>query len=72
MSTWSGRVIRMLPTSERQISYSPRREATQEDELDTLVAVYRFILYESRASNEGGPGTALDDAMKGSKHDRAN
>jgi len=64
----------MLRTSEVQISYTPRREATQEDELNTLAAVFRFVLYKSRASKEGGPGTALDDAMKGSKpkHDRAN
>lgn len=71
MSTWNGRVIRMLRTSEVQISYTPRPDATQEDELNMLAAVYHFVLYKSRASNEGGPGTAPDSARGGSSDSNA-
>jgi hypothetical protein len=34
----------MLRTSEVQISYTPRPNATQEGELNALASVYRFIL----------------------------
>jgi len=46
------------------------REVTPGAELDTLAAVYRFIL-DCHAKQEGGPATAPTDAMKVSKHDRA-
>jgi len=59
----------MLRTSEVQISYTPRREATQEDELNTLAAVFRFVLYKSRASKEGGSWAAPDSARGGSSSD---
>ena len=55
-----------------RIIYVPRPDAAQEGELNALAAAYRFILFESRASKEGGPVTAPDDAMKGSNDDRAN
>ena len=61
----------MLRTSEVQISYTQRPDATQEDELITLAIVYSFILYKSRESNEGGPGTAPDSARGGSRDSNA-
>jgi hypothetical protein len=51
------------------VVYSPRPDATPEDELSALAAVYKFILdhrAEKGATRPGGP----DDA-KGPKHDRA-
>jgi hypothetical protein len=53
-----------------RITYAPNPGTTAEAELDALAAVYRFILgrhTEKKATRSGGP----DDAMKGSKHDRA-
>jgi hypothetical protein len=51
-----------------RITYIPRPDATQQGELDTLANVYRFILQKSRASNEGGPGTAPDDVKESNGH----
>jgi hypothetical protein len=53
------------------VTYSLRHDATPESQRHALAAVYRLILIETRASKESGSGNALDDAMKGSKHDRA-
>jgi hypothetical protein len=53
------------------VTYSLRHDATPESQRHALAAVYRLILIETRASKEGGTWSALDDAMKGSKHDRA-
>lgn len=55
--------------SNPRITFTPRSDATPEGELNALVAVYRFCL--SRKNKEGGQATAPDDAMKGSKDDRA-
>jgi len=53
-----------------RVTYRLRPDATPESQRNALPTVYRFILIETRASKENGPGTASDDAMKGSKHDR--
>ena len=47
-----------------RITYTPRPDATPEGGLNTLAAVYRFILFESSARKEGGPESALDDGTK--------
>ena len=55
-----------------RIAYTPRRDdATPEGELDVLASVYSFVLSAHRDKQEGGSPTAPDDAMKGSKDDRA-
>ena len=46
------------------IIYTPRPDATPEGGLNTLAAVYRFILFESSARKEGGPESASDDGTK--------
>ena len=43
------------------IVHRPRPDATAEAELNALCAVYRFVLFESRARKEGGPATAPND-----------
>jgi len=54
-----------------EVVYHMRPDATPEAELDALSAVYRFIL-DCHAKKEDRPTTSgPDDAMKGSKHDRA-
>jgi hypothetical protein len=53
-----------------RISYVPRRDATQENELRALASIYGFIL-DCTAKEEGGSATAPDNAMKGSNDDRA-
>jgi hypothetical protein len=56
---------------EPAVTYSPRPDTTPEGELDALAAVYRFIL-DCHAKKMGRPATSgPNDAMKGSKHDRA-
>jgi hypothetical protein len=54
-----------------QVSYTLRPGITPDSELDALAAVYRFILFKSSALKEGSFETAPEDAMKGSKDDRA-
>ena len=55
-----------------RITYVPRLNATQEAELNVLASVYRFILDHRAKKNAAGvTSTNSDDAMKGSKHDRA-
>ena len=46
------------------ITYVHRPDASAQGELDALAAVYRFILFESSASKEGGPETAPNDAER--------
>jgi hypothetical protein len=45
--------------SEARITYTPRRDATPEAELNALAAAYHFILFESqsakKAAHPGGP-----------------
>lgn len=60
----------MLRTSEVQISYTPRPDATQEAELNALACVYRLILDCRAMKNAAGVPSTNGDA-KGSKHDRA-
>jgi hypothetical protein len=58
-------------SSATQILYSPRRDVTPDGELNALAAVYRFIL-DCHAKKMDRPATSgPNDAMKGSKHDRA-
>jgi hypothetical protein len=54
-------------TQTPRIVYRPRFDTTPESELSTLAAVYRFVLSKTEATRPGSP----DDAMKGSKSDRA-
>ena len=54
--------------SKAPIAYTAHPNANPQAELNALCAVYRFLLFESRASKEGGPVTAPDDAKKESKH----
>ncbi len=56
--------------SNPRIIYRPRPDTTPESELNALAAVYRFIL-DCKAKKEAAPASRSDDAMKGSKHDRA-
>jgi hypothetical protein len=51
----------MTQTSEVQIIYTPRPDATPEVELNALSAAYKFVLFGSQAS-KGGP----DDLTNGS------
>lgn len=48
------------------VIYRPRTAATTENELCSLVAVYRFVL-DRRNKKSSSPGAP--DAAKGSKHD---
>jgi hypothetical protein len=53
-----------------KVAYTPRPDAIPESELSALASVYRFILdchAKKEATRPGGP----DDAMKGSRNDRA-
>jgi hypothetical protein len=52
------------------ISYTPHFDTTPEAELSALTNVYRFIL-DCHAKKEAAPDSRPDDAMKGSKDDRA-
>jgi hypothetical protein len=53
------------------ITYTSRPNATPEAELSALAAVYKFI-FDCHAKKMGRPATSgPNDAMKGSKHDRA-
>ena len=40
---------RITQTSKARIIYVPRPEATPESELNTLVAVYKLVLFDSQA-----------------------
>jgi hypothetical protein len=46
-----------------RITYAPRPDATPELELSVLAAVYKFVLFDSRA-NEGGPHDLTSDPTK--------
>lgn len=58
-------------SSETRITYRPREDATADGELNALAAVFRFCLFESSVSIEGGPDTAPDNDAKESKNDCA-
>lgn len=47
-----------------KIVYRPHPDVTPEGELNALAAIYRFILFERSARNEGGIETTLDDGTK--------
>jgi hypothetical protein len=64
MNTYKDRASPMARTSEAQIVYVSRPDAVPSAEPGTLAAVYRFILFESRASKVGGTATAPDDPKK--------
>jgi hypothetical protein len=53
-----------------RIAYSPRPDATPEAELNALVAIYRYIIFESSASKEAARPGGPDD-VKESKHNVA-
>ena len=52
-----------------RIIYSPRPDAAPENEISAIADVYSFVLRCAREKKKGGPETAPDDAMKGSKHE---
>jgi hypothetical protein len=60
----------MLRTSEVQISYTPRPDATEKAQLNALASVYRFIL-DSRAKKNAAGVTSTNggDAKERSKDD---
>ena len=60
----------MLRTSEVQISYTPRPDATQEAELNALASVYKFVL-DRRAMKEAAPESRPDDPERRSDEIRA-
>jgi hypothetical protein len=51
--------------------YSARPEATPEVELSVLASIYKLILNSANKNAAGVTSTNGDDAMKGSKRDRA-
>jgi len=54
------------PVGDCRVTYIPRRDAMPDGEISALAAVYRFILFESRARKERGPAiTTPDDDAKG-------
>ncbi len=55
-----------------RIIYTPRPDATPETEAAALAAVYRFLLDCHPEKKGGVRRAALDDALKGSKDERAN
>jgi hypothetical protein len=58
--------------SSSRITYAPRPDATPEAELPVLAAVYKICLESHAKKNAAGmTSTNGDDAMKGSKNDRA-
>ena len=52
-----------MQTSERQILYSSRPDATPEAERSVLASVYRFIL-DCQIREKGDPATAPNDYAK--------
>ena len=48
------------PMAKTAVTYSERPDATPEAELDTLAAVFRFVLFDSHAS-KGGPHELTHD-----------
>ena len=55
-----------------RITYVSRPDATQEGELNALAAAYRFILFESRASKEGGPAITAPNDVEGVSENDSN
>jgi hypothetical protein len=47
-----------------QVTYRPGADATSEEELRALAAIYRFILDCQAKKTEGGPATAPNDAER--------
>ena len=50
----------MSRTNKPQVVYAPRPDTSDEDELNSIAAVYRFIL-NCRAKKAGGPTPATLD-----------
>jgi hypothetical protein len=48
--------------SKAPIVYTPRADATPESELSTLVAAYRFLLFDCNECEKGARPGARDDA----------
>jgi len=57
--------------SSPRITYTPRPDATPEAEISTLANVYRLVLDTANRNAAGVSSTNGDDAMKGSRNDRA-
>jgi len=57
--------------SSPRVTYTPRPDATPEAEISTLANVYRFVLDFANKNAAGVASTNGDDAMKGSRNDRA-
>lgn len=53
------------------LSYSPRPDASTENETQALANVYAFIL-SCHEKKKGGPAISRPDDAKGSRNDRAN
>jgi hypothetical protein len=54
----------MARTNEAQIIYTPRPDATPQAELSALVAVYRYVLFNSQAK-KGDPHELTNDLTAG-------
>ena len=57
----------------RDIAVKPLPGISREQALDARVRAWGFVweCFRRHETQKGGPATAPDDAMKGSKHDRA-
>ena len=62
---------RFWVSAEPKIVYTPRLGTASESVPGALSAIYSRAIQRYEQKQEGGPETASDDAMKGSKHDRA-
>ena len=49
---------------ESKVVYRPRDGATPESELSTLVAAYRYVIFDCHASEKGAQPGAPDDAER--------
>ena len=54
-----------------RVTYVPRPNSTQEEELNALASVYRLILDCRAKKNAAGVTSTNGDDAKGSQHDRA-
>jgi hypothetical protein len=50
--------------AEPKVVYSPRPDATPESERSTLMAVYRYLIFECQASEKGARPGAPDAAKE--------
>ena len=55
--------------AEPKVIYRPRADATPESERSTLMAAYRYVIFDCHASKKGARPGARDDA-EGLRNDR--